>query len=229
LRKKVYFISFVFYFLVFLLVAAFSVSLFLLFTYSFLFVVLAAAALYLLFAVIRKGILFIYPLVEFFARVFGLNMDSVKRAVIDHSNRKMSTVLGKNTLKDGSQILILLPHCIQNSDCLYKVTWDKLENCRLCGKCCVPKFLELKKTYGVDVAIVSGGTAAREMIKQKRPKAVIAVACETDLVSGIREVQGIPVFAVLNQRPAGPCRDTTVDVEAVRAYILKLVKEGSLQ
>jgi hypothetical protein len=75
----------------------------------------------------------------------------------------------------------------------------------------------------VDVAIVSGGTAAREMIKQKCPKAVIAVACENDLVTGLRDVQGIPVFAVLNQRPAGPCKDTTVDVEAVRFYIKRLI------
>ena len=115
-----------------------------------------------------------------------------------------------------------------DSACLYKVTWDKIENCRLCGECCIPSFLELKKRYGVDVAVVSGGSAAREIIKQKNPKAVIAVACENDLVSGLRDVHGIPVFAVLNQRPAGPCRDTTVDVEAVKDYIKRLMG-GSLR
>jgi len=165
----------------------------------------------------------LYPLIEFFARLFRFNVDAVKRAFIDYNNRKMSLGLNKDGLRDASKILILLPHCIQNSDCLYKVTWDKLDNCRLCGKCCLPKFLELKKVYGVDVAVVSGGTAAREIIKQKCPKAVIAVACESDLVTGLRDVQGIPVFAVLNQRPMGPCRDTTVDVEAVRFYIQRLI------
>jgi hypothetical protein len=216
-------VSSIFYFLILLLAGVFFVSLFLLFTYSLGFALLALAALYSLVTVIRKGILFLYPMIEFFARLLKFNVDAVKRAFIDYNNHKMSRALNRGGLRDASKILILLPHCIQNSDCLYKVTWDKLENCRLCGKCCVPKFLELKKVYGVDVAIVSGGTAAREMIKQKCPKAVIAVACENDLVTGLRDVQGIPVFAVLNQRPAGPCKDTTVDVEAVRFYIKRLI------
>jgi hypothetical protein len=199
------------------------VSLFLLFTYSFLFVFVAAVALYLFVVIVKKGFFFIYPIVEFFAKLFDINLNSVKRVVIDYSNNKMSKMLANKNIKKASRILIILPHCIQNSACLYKVTWDKIDNCRLCGKCCIPKFLELRKTYGVDIAIVSGGTAAREIIKQKCPQAVIAVACENDLVSGLRDVHGIPVFAVLNQRPAGPCRDTTVDVEAVTDYIQRLI------
>lgn len=223
-----YIITAVFYFLIILLAAILLMSLILLFTYSFFFVFLAAVSLYLLLAVVRKGLFFVYPIVEFFAKLLGINLDSVKRIVIDYSNHKMAKMLVNRNIKNASQILIVLPHCIQNTTCLHKVTWDKIENCKLCGKCCIPKFLELKKTYGVDVAIVSGGTAAREIIKQKRPLAVIAVACENDLVSGLRDVHGIPVFAVLNQRPAGPCRDTTVDVEAVRDYIQRLTG-GSLK
>jgi uncharacterized protein len=218
----VYLVSLIFYSLVVLLVVAFFASLFLLFTYSFFFILLVIAVSYFLYAVLKKGLFFIYPIIELFTRLFGLNVESLKRAVVDYSNYKMSRMFSGKVLSDASQILIVLPHCLQNSECLYKVTWDKLENCRLCGKCCVPKFLELKKAYGVDVTIVSGGTAAREIIKQKRPKAVIAVACENDLVSGLRDVKGIPVFAVLNQRPVGPCKDTVVDVEAVKVYILKL-------
>lgn len=216
-------ITSIFYFLIILLVAIFVASLFLLFTYSTFFILLSITAFCFLFVLIKKGFFVVYPLVEFFARLLGVKSDSIKRLVIDYSNHKMSKMLINKNIKDPSKILIILPHCIQNSACLYKVTWDKLENCRLCGKCCIPKFLELKKMYGVDVAIVSGGSAAREIIKQKSPKAVIAVACENDLVSGLRDVRRIPVFAILNQRPAGPCRDTTVDVEAVKDYIKKLI------
>ena len=217
-----FFLSFIFYFLIILLVTVFFVFIFLSFTYSFFFVLLATAALYFFLAMVRKGLFFIYPIVEFLAKLFGVNLDSVKRAVIDYSNHKMAKLLSDTTIKSASQILIVLPHCIQNSACLYKVTWDKIENCRLCGECCIPTFLELKKECGVDVVIASGGSAAREIIKQRGPKAVIAVACENDLVSGLMDVHGIPVFAVLNQRPAGPCRDTTVDVGVVRDYIKRL-------
>ena len=214
-------VSTIFYFFVFLLITIILVSLFLVFTYSLVFILLVLATIFVLFMFIRKGAMVIYPTIELFARVFKFDVDAIKRDFISYSNNSISRNLNRNPI-NASQILVLLPHCIQNSDCLYKVTWDKLENCRLCGKCCVPQFLELKRTYGIDVAVVSGGTAARELVRQKHPKAVIAVACENDLISGLRDVRGIPVFAVLNQRPCGPCKDTTVDVEAVRSYIQKL-------
>ena len=45
---------------------------------------------------------------------------------------------------------------------------------------------------------------ARQMVKEIRPKAIIAVACERDLTSGIQDVFPLPVIGVLNERPFGP-------------------------
>ena len=49
------------------------------------------------------------------------------------------------------------------------------------------------------------------MIIEKRPKLVVAVACEGDLTSGIKDCYPLPVIGVLNDRPFGPCFNTHVD------------------
>jgi Uncharacterized conserved protein len=69
--------------------------------------------------------------------------------------------------------------------------------------------------YGVEITIVPGGTVARQIIKQKRPKCVIAVACHRDLTSGVRDVAALPVYGVVNERPFGPCINTSVDADKV--------------
>lgn len=166
----------------------------------------------------------LYPISLFFNRLLGRDTDKVKRKFIDMNNRLASRSLGLIGPLEPSSVLILLPHCIQNSQCLHKVTWDKLDNCKLCNRCQIPVFLGLRREYGVEVVVVSGGTAARQIIKEKRPSFIIAVACENDLLSGIKDVRDITVVGVLNSRPCGACRDTVVDVSIIRSYLDAVIK-----
>ena len=75
--------------------------------------------------------------------------------------------------------------------------------------------LNLRDKYGVRLAIATGGTIARRIVVQTRPRCIIAVACERDLTSGIQDSYPLPVFGVLNQRPHGPCVDTLVPMNAL--------------
>ena len=61
---------------------------------------------------------------------------------------------------------------------------------------------------------------ARQMVMQARPKAIVAVACERDLTSGIQDVFPLPVLGVLNERPYGPCFNTRVDKKKLEDAIL---------
>jgi len=45
------------------------------------------------------------------------------------------------------------------------------------------------------------------------------VACEGDLTSGIRDCYPLPVLGVLNDRPFGPCYNTSVDLERIEEAI----------
>jgi Uncharacterized conserved protein len=82
-----------------------------------------------------------------------------------------------------NKILVLLPHCIQNSKCDVRLTFDVFK-CRRCGQCKIKDLIELAEKYGVSIAIATGGTIARKVVKEVKPDAIVAVACERDLSSG---------------------------------------------
>jgi hypothetical protein len=113
------------------------------------------------------------------------------------------------------RLLILLPHCIQINDCNIKITGD-VHRCKGCGKCEIKDLVSISDRCGVDLSVATGGTLARRIIKEKRPKAIIAVACERDLTSGIVDSYPLPVIGILNQRPFGPCINTRVDMKDVQ-------------
>ena len=75
------------------------------------------------------------------------------------------------------------------------------------------------------MSTVGGGNAARKKIKELRPRLIIAVACERDLLSGFREVnKQIPVIGFPNKRPEGPCKNTCVDLSEIEATIQKCIR-----
>jgi hypothetical protein len=76
---------------------------------------------------------------------------------------------------------------------------------------------------GFHFFVVTGGTLARQKVREIRPQAVVAVACERDLASGIQDVYPIPTLGVMNIRPNGPCFNTKVDIEEFKRAILEII------
>jgi len=120
-----------------------------------------------------------------------------------------------------NRVSILLPHCIQNYECPLKVT-SKIENCKECGKCKVGDIIGLQKKYGVKAKIATGGTLARKFLKETKPKLVIAIACERDLVSGIYDAFPMSVYGVFNKKVNGPCFNTDLSIEEIESVLKKL-------
>jgi hypothetical protein len=83
----------------------------------------------------------------------------------------------------------------------------------------VGELLEMGERTGVHLRIASGGTLAREAVKALRPEAIVAVACERDLTSGILDCNGLPVLGVINDKPQGPCHNTRTDLTEVEKAI----------
>jgi hypothetical protein len=132
-------------------------------------------------------------------------------------------------LIEGDRLLLLLPHCLQSFDCPHRVT-SEVRNCERCGKCEIADLITMCDSYGIKMSIATGGTLARRVIVETRPRAIVAVACERDLTSGILDSYPIPVIGVLNERPHGPCRDTRVDlakVEGAINFFLRRVKPSA--
>jgi hypothetical protein len=162
---------------------------------------------------------FLLPMIEFVGRVLGLDKDRIRQSFIAMNN---SLVISQRYKVRPDRILILLPHCIQLFDCEIKVTGD-VNKCVLCGRCDIKGLVEIGRKYGIDISVATGGTLARKVIVEKRPKLVLAVACERDLTSGIKDCYPLPVIGVLNLRPHGPCFNTIVDVGAIDAALQQVL------
>jgi len=165
------------------------------------------------------AIRFLLPLIEFLGRLAGIPRDSIRQSFIAMNN---SLVMARKFRLKPDRILILLPHCLQFVDCDIKVTGD-IGKCTRCGRCDLADLAALAEKYRIDISVATGGTLARKVIMEKRPKLVVAVACEGDLTSGIRDCYPLPVLGILNDRPYGPCFNTRVETakidEALRSVL----------
>lgn len=123
----------------------------------------------------------------------------------------------------AEEILVLLPRCLQNNGCKNNVT-NNIENCVSCGKCDVKAIKEIIANAGVKASVVTGGSQARELVKKNKPKVIIAVACERELVSGIFDVPACEIIGIVNERPEGPCLNTRANISELSAAIKALIE-----
>lgn len=158
---------------------------------------------------------FLLPLIEQIGNLCGISKDTIRQSFVAMNN---SLVASQRLKAKPERILILLPHCLQLSQCEIKVTGD-ISKCARCGRCDIMGLAGIAQKYQVDISVATGGTLARKVIIEKRPQLVIAVACERDLTSGIKDCYPLPVIGVLNERPHGPCIDTRVDVDKIDAAL----------
>ena len=158
----------------------------------------------------------LFPFMILMGKVMGVSKVKVQQSFVELNNH---LVRSNNHRTRPKRLLILLPHCIQNFDCQIKITGN-IRNCKGCGKCEIKELIELAEEHQIDIAVATGGTLARRIIVEKRPEAIVAVACELDLTTGIQDTYPIPVIGILNERPHGPCINTTADIQKVKKAIL---------
>jgi hypothetical protein len=78
----------------------------------------------------------------------------------------------------------------------------------------------------VPVFVATRGQLARRVIKERRPRAIVAVACERDMVSGLHDVAGrVPVLGLTMTLPAGPCKDAGLNLVQLEEWVKVFVSE----
>jgi hypothetical protein len=169
------------------------------------------------------------PLMSGVGKLCAVSKDQVRRSFIEINNQ---LVLAQHPRTSADRLLLLMPHCLQFHECQFRITGNTL-HCKRCGKCPITGLVDLSEKYGVGLAVATGGTLARRIVVERRPKLIIAVACERDLSSGIQDSHPLPVFGVLNERPKGPCYDTLVNLErvewALQTFLLPGTAPASLE
>ncbi len=162
----------------------------------------------------------LFPMAVRIGKIFGISRRQLEGSFIAVSN----LIFIKCGIKvKAERLLVLVPHCLQLATCPHKITRDP-NNCKRCGGCNIGDLMKLSDELGFHFLVATGGTLARQFVKQTRPKAVLAIACERDLMSGIQDVYPLPAVGVLNIRPNGPCYNTRVDIDDVKRMLEKIIE-----
>jgi len=134
------------------------------------------------------------PFLSVCAKPFGVSRDRISSSCIAITN-----TLARLQLRTLSAVrpLILLPRCIRP---------DVIREVRRLGE-----------EWECPVAVVGANRLAREKVREFRPTAILAVACERDLVSGLYDFgHKMPILVQANTRPTGPCVGATIDLDQIR-------------
>ena len=134
------------------------------------------------------------------ARLVG-RRDWVEHAAIDVYNA-LAEHRGRKVGK--GELLVLIPRCL--------------------SKQALDGVLAIAGRYEVPVFVATRGQLARRVIRERRPRAVVAVACERDMMTGLRDVAGkLPVLGLTMRLANGPCRDAMIDLEVMESWVRGLV------
>lgn len=128
------------------------------------------------------------PMVQKLGKRFGISRDRIGNSFVKVSNALIQ--LSTTRIKP-EDLIILLPRCLEKS--------------------ILKRIRTFTDHFNLMTYIVPGGEMARKLILEKKPKAVIGIACERDLVCGIRDLdKKIKVIGIPNKRPDGPCKNTII-------------------
>ena len=155
---------------------------------------------------LAKFVLGLLPKAVWLGSKIGISRDRVGNSFIKLNNLITKSCADK---LDADRLLVLLPRCLKKEARSHIM--DKLQ-----GK-------------AFKVLTVSGGEEAREAIKQCRPTLILALACERDLMSGLKDVaEKVPVLAVPNKRPEGPCKNTDIRMAELEDALAFITERGKL-
>jgi uncharacterized protein len=122
---------------------------------------------------------------------FGISRDRVANSFIKAHNLMVKSHASE--LKTDV-LLVLVPRCLEKDS--------------------RRQVVERANGRAIQVVTAAGGEEARKAIRQFKPSLILAIACERDLISGIKDVaEKIPVLAIPNKRPEGPCKNTQVYIQ----------------
>lgn len=154
-----------------------------------------------------------YPFLMFLGTFMKDKKERYQHLIISMNNRLVKAENVKT-----KRILLLLPHCLQIDECNIRLTHN-INNCERCGKCNIRDIIGLSEENNLELFVATGGTIARKVVKDVRPEAIVAVACERDLSSGLVDTYPLPVLGISNERPYGPCLNTQVNLAEIREAI----------
>ena len=115
-----------------------------------------------------------------------------------------------------SERVLLLPQCLRAKDCPAELGKYGYE-CQQCGRCSITKIMQQTKDLGYKgTFIMPGGSIAKKILLELKPKASIGVACFQELVMGSFLCEKIGVIGQGVALLRDGCINTIVDMKALK-------------
>lgn len=134
--------------------------------------------------------------------MFGVQRDWTDNAAVAVYNR---LAWAREWRVRANELLILIPRCL--------------------SRAALEGVMDIARRHNVATFVATRGAYARQAIRERRPRAVVAVACERDMVSGLHDVAGrLPVLGLTMQLPNGPCKDASLDLAQMEAFVRKYLR-----
>ena len=177
---------------------------------------------------------------EIISRAMSSGLDFTQRGVLKSFLVRMNideerydeiyTIIKNSALEDEFSKIpykdryIFLPQCLRDSsDCEAELT-DHGYECNRCGNCSIDEIIEYAVDLGYDkdrIYISPGSSLVKKIVKNENPRAIIGVACFSEVVEGIKlshvfdvPVQGVPLLK-------DGCKDTVVDMDKLKKVLRK--------
>jgi len=142
----------------------------------------------------------LWPVADTAGRLLRLSRDRQAHSFLQVMNR---LALPAGRRQPGRELLLLAPRCLRRD---LRAALQALAG-----------------EFGAQYVVAGGGEQARDAIARLRPVGVLAVACERDLVEGVRAVASrVTVLSLPNRRPDGPCRNSEIDLAEARRLLSRL-------
>ncbi|HUF27640.1 MAG TPA: DUF116 domain-containing protein [Gemmatimonadaceae bacterium] len=149
----------------------------------------------------RGLMLMTMPLAWRVGELFGAGRDWTGHATVKVYDRLAEA---RSRKVSANELLILIPRCL--------------------SRAALDGVLDIARRYNVSAFVATRGQLARRVIRERRPKAVVAVACERDMVSGLHDVAGrVPVLGLTMSLPNGPCKDASIDLAKMEEFVRRFL------
>jgi len=154
----------------------------------------------------------------------GLNLAEAITLVEDFIEVQNANNLQREEFEKAESKALLIPHCARSHmdrQCLADFDPEiPSYNCKGCSDdCIVNKVVKLGKEKGYDVYVIPGGSCAEKILRDKKYKAVVGIACgsELKLALGLLKKMEIPGQGVMLTKNG--CANTKLDLENLKQIL----------
>ena len=154
----------------------------------------------------------------------GLNLTEAITLVEDFIEVQNANNLQREEFEKAESKALLIPHCARSHmdrQCLADFDPEiPSYNCKGCyDDCIVNNVVKLGKEKGYDVYVIPGGSCAEKILRDKKYKAVVGIACgsELKLALGLLKKMDIPGQGVMLTKNG--CANTKLDLENLKQVL----------